>query len=106
MPLCSECSFNLGTLFVSLEKVFLTPDTTISVKSEGIKPEYALFNFYRDNISIFYFLFPDCYSFRSAYALFSALCVILVNQKQRGNGFPLCVCSLLCALLDLGKSET
>jgi hypothetical protein len=40
--------------FVSLEKVYFSQDTTISVRSRGIKPEYALLNFCRDNISVFY----------------------------------------------------
>jgi hypothetical protein len=49
-------------------------DTAITVRSGGIKSEYAFFFakfwFYFG----LYFLFPGCYSFRSAYALCPAPC--------------------------------
>jgi hypothetical protein len=58
-------------------------DTTISVRSRGMKPKYALLNFDRDNILVFYFfnLFLGCYSFRSAYVLFLVDYAISTNHK-------------------------
>jgi hypothetical protein len=90
------------------KRFMFSQDTTISVRSRGIKPKYALLNFCRVIISVFfsfYFLFLGCYSFGSAYALFPVPCAISTNQKQIGKGFPIYICSLSCALCDLGKSE-
>jgi hypothetical protein len=61
-------------------------DTTITIKFGGIKFEYALFKFFIEKFLGFYFgfvffLFPGCYSFRSAYALCPVPYAISANQK-------------------------
>jgi hypothetical protein len=63
-------------------------DTTITVRSRGIKPEYTFFKFLQSFILVLfqYYLFPGCYSFRYTYALFPAPCAISENQKQIGKG--------------------
>jgi hypothetical protein len=60
-------------------------DMAITIRSGGIKLEYALFKFLHSSILLLYYLFPGCYSFRSVYALFPAPCVISENQKQIGK---------------------
>jgi hypothetical protein len=81
-------------------------DMAISVKSGGIKLEYA---FCRDNVSILFrfyvFLFSSCYSFRSVYALLPRALCDLDKLEIEWKGFFVYVCSLPCVLCDLGKSE-
>jgi hypothetical protein len=52
-----ERSFQSGTLFVSIERFPFAQDTAISVRSGGIKPEYAFFKFLQ---SIILVLFRFC----------------------------------------------
>jgi hypothetical protein len=58
-------------------------DTTITVRSGGIKPEYAFFKFLQSSILVLFrfvfFLFLGFYSFRSVYALLPTPCAILEN---------------------------
>jgi hypothetical protein len=59
--------------------------TVNSVRSGGINPKYAFFKFLQSIILVLYYLFPGCYSFRSAYSLFPAPYAISENQKQIGK---------------------
>ena len=73
--------------FLFHSKRFLfAQDMTISVKSRGIKYEYALFNFLQSIISVLYCLFLGCYSFRFVYSIFPMPCAISKNQKHIGKG--------------------
>jgi hypothetical protein len=107
---CVQSAQFIWELFSFHSKRFLfTQYTAISIKSEGIKLEYALFKilqrYYFSFISVFCFLFPGCCSFRSTY-VFSLHPV--KHRQTRNNarkGFHVCICSLSCTLCDLGKSE-
>jgi hypothetical protein len=86
-PIISSISRNA---FHFNQKYFsFSQDMTISVRSGGIKPEYALLKFYRDNISVLCFLFLGLYFFLPVYALFLVICVISTNQKRCRKGFPI-----------------
>jgi hypothetical protein len=105
IPLHPEHLFQSRMLFVSLEKVFVFPRYDHFSQIRGIKPEYALLNFCRVNISVFYFfsfffLFLGCYSFRSVYALFPMPCVIskIRNRSERVFLSMYALCRALCVI--------
>jgi hypothetical protein len=64
------------------KRILFSQDTAISVRSEGIKPEYNIFKFLQSIILVLYYLFLGCYSFRSVYYLFPVPCAISENQKH------------------------
>jgi hypothetical protein len=68
------------------KRFMFSQDTTISVRSGGIKPEYAFLKFLQSIILVLYYLFLGFYSFISTYALFPMPCVISTNPKQLGKG--------------------
>jgi hypothetical protein len=99
IPLCPEHFFQLETLLFHSKRFLFSQDMTISVRSRGIKLEYALLNFYRDNILVFCFFFQVATLFDLCMLFSCALCD-LKNQKQSGKGFLVCVCSFraLCVI--------
>ena len=68
------------------KRFMFSQDTTISVKSRGIKPTCAFLKFLQSIILALYYLFPGFYSFISMYALSPMPCVISTNPKQLWKG--------------------
>jgi hypothetical protein len=89
--------FQLGNFSFHSKRFLFSQDTTISVRSRGIKLEYTLLNFCRVNISVL-FWFSIFYFGLLLFSIYVcsfpvAPCVISENQKHIRKGFP-CLCML------------